>query len=173
MVEVGLVFWVKAVRLLRHFGILPKIWFKARSKSWRFLRWHRCEGMLPNKWLDRRKKITKFGWLLPNHIGICPNKLSCPRFINFNLVQFFKDEGISPLKLLLLKSIVSILSSKPIDLGIFPKKWLFSNLRIFNPSRCIQQSRSSPDNQLLERSKKNKTSFLIAHRDWIGFENIF
>ena len=150
---------------MRHFCILPEIWFKARSKSWRFLRWHRCEGMLPNKWLDRRKKITKFGWLLLNHIDICLDKLLCPRLINFNFVQFFNDEGISTLKLLLLKSIVLIPSSKLIDLGIFPQKLLFSNLRIFNPSRCIQQSRSSPDNRLLERSKKNKTSFLIAHRD--------
>ena len=122
MVEVGLVFWVKAVRLLRHFGILPEIWFKARSKSWRFLRWHRCEGMLPNKWLDRRKKIIKFGWLLPNHIGICPDKLLCPRLINFNFVQFFNDEGISTLKLLLLKYCFNCCSS---ILGFSPKNYCF------------------------------------------------
>ena len=134
----------------------------------RFLQW-----MLPNKWLDWRKKITKFGWLLPNHIGICPDRLLSWRLINFNSVQFFKDEGSSPLKLLLCKSSVSIRSRNPTDLGIFPKKWLFAKLRISSPSNCIQQYGSCPDNRLLERSRNLKFQLLTAHREKIGTENIF
>ena len=111
------------------------------------------------KWLDRRKSIIKFGWLLPNHIGISP-------------MQFFNDGGSSLLKLLLLKSNVSIPSKEPTELGIFPWKWLFAKLRIINPSKWNQQSGSSPDNWLLERSKKFKFPFVTVHRDWTCFENI-
>ena len=45
MVEFGAHLWVKAMILLRHVGILPEIWFTARSKIWSWVRWHRCEGM--------------------------------------------------------------------------------------------------------------------------------
>ena len=135
MVEIGP---VKAVRLLMHFGILPEIWFKARSKSWRCVRWHRYEGMLPEKWFDRRKSTTKSRWLLPNHISICPDKLLSQRLTNFYFVQFFNEEGSSPVKLLLPKSSISIPSKEPIEFGIFPWKRLFAKLRILSPSKCIQ-----------------------------------
>ena len=159
MVEFGVHLWDKAIILLRHVGILPKIWFITRSKIRSWVRWHRCEGMHPKKWLDRRKSIIKFGWLLPNHIGISP-------------MQFFNDGGSSLLKLLLLKSNVSIPSKEPTELGIFPWKWLFAKLRIFNPLKWNQQLRSTPDNWLLERSKKFKFPLVTAHRDWTCFENI-
>ena len=129
--------------------------------------------MLPKKWLDRSERKIKFGWLLHNHIGISPDKLLSWRLINLNFVQFFNDKGIIPLKLLLLKSNASIPSKEPNEIGIFPWKWLFAKLRIFNPSKCIQQLGSSPNNWLLERSRRSKFPLAIAHRDWIGSENIF
>ena len=128
--------------------------------------------MRPKKQLDRRKSTIKFGWLLPNHIGISPDKLLSWRLINLNFVQFFNDGGSSPLKLLSLKSNVSIPSKKPTELGIFPWKWLFAKLRIFNLSNWNRQSGSSPDNWLLEGSKKFKFPLVIAHRDWTCFENM-
>ena len=137
MVEFGVHLWVKAIILLRHVGILPEIWFTARFKIWSWVRRHRCEGMRPKKRLDRKKSTIKFGWLLPRHIGISPDKLLSWRLINFNFVQFFNYGGSSPLELLLLKSNVSIPSKEPTKLGIFPWKWLFAKLRIFNLSKWV------------------------------------
>ena len=88
-------------------------------------------------------------------------------------MQFFNDKGSFPLKLLLLKSNVSIPSKEPTELGIFPWNWLFAKLRIFNPSKCIQQSGNSPNNWLLERSRKLKFPLVVVHRDQTCFENIF
>ena len=70
------------------------------------------------------------------------------------------------------ESNVSIPSKEPAELGIFPWKWLFAKLRSFYPSKWNQQLGSSPDNWLLERSKKFKFPFVTVQRDWTCFENI-
>ena len=42
----GLVFLI-ALKLLIHFGMLPVMAFKDRSNTWRLVKWHKEQGMLP------------------------------------------------------------------------------------------------------------------------------
>ena len=80
--------------------------------------------------MDRRIRIVRFDKLFPIHVGIIPDKSYSPRSINNNPVQFFKVEGISPMKLLLLNFNDRILLKEPIEVEMLPDNLLFVKLRI-------------------------------------------
>lgn len=86
-------------------------------------------------------------------------------------MQFCKDVGSSPEKLLLRKCNAWSFLRAPIDVGKFPKKLMFSNLRTDNSSKYIQQSGSSPKNKLFERSRLESPILVCGHKKGFGSEN--
>ena len=160
------------VRLLRHFGMIPEILFRDRSKIRIFDRWQRFGSMLPLNPLDCRERIFRDGMLSPIQPGISPRNLFELRSKNTRELQFLKDKGNSPTKLLLCKFNVWRLSIDPMELGISPEKLLLAKFRTTRPKKFIKQSGIDPVNRLFERSRTHKIPIPTPHRKEAGPENL-
>ncbi|KAG5051187.1 hypothetical protein GLYMA_02G084200v4 [Glycine max] len=80
----------------------------------------------------------------PIHDGIGPDNLFSPTSNIIKLLQFFKVEGNSPIKLLFPKTKASNLTRIPRDVGIFPDNLLLLKSRNSNESVDFKQSGSRP-----------------------------
>ena len=92
--------------------------------------------------------------------------------MNLNFVQFLKDKGNSPVKLLLRKCSVRIDRKEPNEFGICPENLLFSKLRTTNLSHCAQQLGSPPVNELFERSSRTSGGLTTAHNKEMDPDNL-
>ncbi|KAG6657344.1 hypothetical protein CIPAW_04G084100 [Carya illinoinensis] len=101
--------------------------------------------------------------LFPIHLGIFPdNPFSPPSKITM-LVQFLKDDGSSPSRLLLLKCKDCNDVACPNELGMTPERLLAEKSRTTKILKLLQQSGMSPDSLFLERSRTRRV--FILHND--------
>ena len=142
------------VKLLRHCGIVPDMSFKERSNICKSFNQHRCNGMLPANLLECRDRLKNLGRLSPIHAGIFPENLFFPRSITIKELQFPRDEGNSPKKLLLFRFKVLSPDNEPKEVGTSPKKLLPDKFKTISFRQCIKQLGSHPDIILSDRSRK-------------------
>ena len=140
-----------AVKLLKHFGIIPDKLLWARSKIWSPVKWQSSNGIWPFNLFERRPRTLRFGRLIPIHIGMLPMKSLRPRSKAINTVQFCRDGGISPERLLLRKCSERKRCKDPMELGIAPVRLLLPNFMTSNSGQCIQQPGIFPDNRFSPR----------------------
>ena len=82
-----------AVKLLKHCGIVPDMFFTERSKIRKYFNQHRFNDMLPPNLLERRIRIVNSGKPSPIQAGTDPENLLFPKSTNFNKLQFFRGKG--------------------------------------------------------------------------------
>ena len=129
--------------------------------------------MLPWNLLDLRLRMINKDILSPIHVGIFPDNVFSCKCINLNLVQFHRDQGNSPEKLLLFNSNVISRVKEPKELGISPNKLLWAKFRIYSSCQCLKQSEISSDRWLLERSRCLNIPPVIEHIKEFYPENLF
>ncbi|KAJ0623919.1 hypothetical protein HanIR_Chr01g0037521 [Helianthus annuus] len=91
------------LRLLRHLGMLPEILLIERSKICILESLHKLVRMVPWNPLDVKLRTRNSVRLFPIQVGMRPERLFSPTSSSVNMVQFFKEDGNSPVRLLLRK----------------------------------------------------------------------
>ncbi|KAF8035542.1 hypothetical protein BT93_C1542 [Corymbia citriodora subsp. variegata] len=112
---------------------------------WRFERWHISEGISPVNELDRRRKISNEGMLSAIHAGIFPENLFSPRSRLYKELQFCKEDGSLPERLLLLSMKNLREERKLTSLGIEPDRLLLNMSRTYSKDKLLQNWGISPD----------------------------
>ena len=142
----------------------PKRLLWDRSNMWRAESLHNSEGMVPLKWLDRRRKIDNDGMLSPIQAGMLPESWFSPRSRLSISEQFFSEGGISPERWLLESTKNLIVRREPIDSGISPEKLLFVISRIYREDMFFKNWGIPPDKLLLEMT--NVSNCFRLPTDW-------
>ena len=117
-------------------------------------------------------KIINCCILSPIHGGIGPENIFSPTSNMIRLLQFFKVESNSPIRLLFRKTNTSNFTRLPMDTGILPDNLLLLKSRHINRSTDFQQSGSCPFNWLYDKSKMVISEVLGSHMNENKSENL-